>query len=466
MYSKKEQERLDGRQGISEHELQRGVFRKDYARLIHAPSFRRLQNKTQLFPGLESDFFRNRLTHSIEVAQIAGGIAERLNATEPSLLETEDFIDIDLVQFAGAAHDLGHPPFGHNGEHALDDMMKQYGGFEGNAQTLRILTRLEKRAAVLPGTNPHADIFGRLGLNLTFRSLGSILKYDHQIPAVRVSSEELVKGYYASEAEVVRSIKQAIASSWPSSYSFKTVECQIMDVADDIAYSTYDLEDTLKGGFLSPTEMIRAVEADASLVAGIDDKVVKALKADGVPEPESVSAEEITTFLMNIFFEENIALLSGVEKYLEYHTIDRSYMTDGLIRTAFTSWLVGNFMDAVEFEFNREFPSMSVVRLRPDVRRQVEILKHLNYQLVIRSPRLAVVQYRGYDLVTKVFEALTADKGRDLMPMDMRILFDQCPNVHEQRRVICDFIAGMTDRYAVEFYSRLYHGDQSIFKPF
>jgi dGTPase len=100
------------------------------------------------------------------------------------------------------------------------------------------------------------------------------------------------------------------------------------------------------------------------------------------------------------------------------------------------------------------------------MRRKVEILKHLNFHLTILSPRLAVVQYRGYDLVQKIFEALTTDKGRDLLPNDVRTLHDQCCSLHEQRRVVCDFIAGMTDRYAVEFYSRLYNGDQSIFKPF
>jgi len=121
----------------------RSGFWRDRARLIHSPSFRRLQGKTQLFAGLESDFFRNRLTHSLEVAQIAKTMARRLNSS--SFAKRPDQLDLDLVEFAGLAHDLGHPPFGHTGEKILDELMRDAGGFEGNAQTLRILTRLEKK---------------------------------------------------------------------------------------------------------------------------------------------------------------------------------------------------------------------------------------------------------------------------------------------------------------------------------
>jgi dGTPase len=123
----------------------RSPFRRDYARLVHSPSFRRLQGKTQLFPGLESDFFRNRLTHSFEVAQIAKSITLFLNNSNEFLRTNEYVIDTDLVEFAGLAHDLGHPPFGHKGEKALNECMQDSGGFEGNAQTLRVLTRIEKK---------------------------------------------------------------------------------------------------------------------------------------------------------------------------------------------------------------------------------------------------------------------------------------------------------------------------------
>lgn len=120
-------------------------FRKDYSRLVHCPSFRRLAGKTQLYPGQESDFFRNRLSHSMEVAQIAKSISTRLNNTQLFSDGSKLDLDTDLVEFAALAHDIGHPPFGHQGEEALDQCMLDFGGFEGNAQTLRILTKLEKK---------------------------------------------------------------------------------------------------------------------------------------------------------------------------------------------------------------------------------------------------------------------------------------------------------------------------------
>jgi dGTPase len=163
----------------------RNAFRRDLARLVHSPSFRRLQGKTQLFPSHENDFYRNRLTHSIEVAQIATGIATNLNGRS---YFKSDPIDISLVTFAALAHDIGHPPFGHNGERVLDHLMLNHGGFEGNAQTLRILSRLEKKeTTTFPAQTKTFTVATetedlRLGLNLTHRTLASIIKYYSKIP--------------------------------------------------------------------------------------------------------------------------------------------------------------------------------------------------------------------------------------------------------------------------------------------
>jgi hypothetical protein len=229
-------------------ELYRSPWRRDYARLIHCPSFRRLQGKTQVFPGHESDFYRNRLTHSLEVAQIGKSIAMRLNATAPESQGEGLAIDPNIAEFAGLAHDLGHPPFGHNGEEALDECMYNDGGFEGNAQTLRIVGRLEKKVTV-DGRGPFGvngeDL--RMGLNLTYRSLAGILKYDRCIPRRRRSRpkkyrDRPMKGYYAEERQLVAEIKRQVVGR-DEVENFKTIECSIMDIADDIAYSTYDLED-------------------------------------------------------------------------------------------------------------------------------------------------------------------------------------------------------------------------------
>jgi dGTPase len=241
----------------------RSPYRRDWARLIHSPCFRRLQGKTQLFPSDENDFYRNRLTHSLEVGQIASGIAQNFNANRRSFFHKNP-IDTDLVYFAGLAHDLGHPPFGHNGERALDKLMARYGGFEGNAQTLRILARLEKKETEnYPATAVPKpvidDVDMRCGLNVTYRSLASVLKYDKAIPQIKEDRRDAdrdrpVKGYYFTEAELVKDIKQHVLGEQLN--EIKTIECGIMDVADDIAYSTYDLEDSLKAGFISPLKIL------------------------------------------------------------------------------------------------------------------------------------------------------------------------------------------------------------------
>ena len=146
LYRKSDEKRVvPPKRQTSEHseESYRTPWRRDYARVVHSAAFRRLQGKTQLFPNHESDFFRNRLTHSIEVAQVAKSIAIRINATDSKFQKEENKIETDIVETAALCHDLGHAPFGHNGEEALDECMKNSGGFEGNAQTLRILAKLE-----------------------------------------------------------------------------------------------------------------------------------------------------------------------------------------------------------------------------------------------------------------------------------------------------------------------------------
>ncbi|HEY8399543.1 MAG TPA: dNTP triphosphohydrolase, partial [Flavihumibacter sp.] len=184
-------------------------------------------------------------------------------------------INEDICEFAGLAHDLGHPPFGHQGEEALDECLRDHGGFEGNAQTLRVLSRIEKKFKKEPNTKNEEY---RYGLNLCYMVLASILKYDKQIPLVSNDREEnekyhAVKGYYSTESELVQQIKRHVVG--PNfKGKFKTVECQIMDIADDIAYSTYDLEDGFKAGFYHPVMFFYYPEEVFERVA---KKVSKAL---------------------------------------------------------------------------------------------------------------------------------------------------------------------------------------------
>ena len=445
----------------------RSPFRRDYARLLHSPAFRRLQGKTQLFPGVESDFFRNRLTHSLEVAQIAKSIALRLNHSNDYF--TQYPIDLDLVETAALAHDLGHPPFGHNGERALDDCMKEKGGFEGNAQTLRILARLEKKIFISPDrvqpSSTHED--NRAGLNLTYRTLAATIKYDKCIPLKREHDDALVKGYYRSEEKLVNRIKRSVLGPNMNCRQLKTIECQIMDLADDIAYSTYDLEDALKAGFVTPIGMISAAS---------DNKLAQILM-----QKTKLNEDEILKHIMDIWLEHISDLKSfgiepddlniGSREDLAFLVtlIDRASQNlnyEGAIRTNFTSELVGEYVEGVDVvEINAEAPVLSTITLKGDLLRRVELLKHLTYELVIKSPRLKTVEYRGSDIVTEIFCALSERGGELLLPDDYRDLIANLPG-SERDRAICDFIAGMTDRYAVEFYGRLKSENaQTIFKP-
>lgn len=451
MYTNKDTLRIrweEEKQGLG-----RTPFRRDYGRLLHSPSFRRLQGKTQLFPGSESDFFRNRLTHSLEVAQIAKGIAQYLNATEDRL-KGANAIDVDLVEFAGLAHDLGHPPFGHNGERALDQCMREFGGFEGNAQTLRILTKVERKvyAEKLDKGCVHGiGLDGkdeRLGLNLTYRSLAAILKYDHEIPKSRTAEARLTKGYYSSEADVVAAIKAHVAPGHKG--EFKTLECRIMDIADDIAYSTYDVEDAMKAGFTSPLDIVSRA-SHPSFLGKLKEKVE--VTVPGVTEDEILEAlmdavghDPVRTDILDVYQESSL-------------TAENSHA-----RTGFSSALVHQFMMGISLSPADNLAQASV-EVRRDTLLKIEALKHLSYLSLIMSPRLKVVEHRGGDIVKQLFSALSSPDGNHLLPKDVRIVVDSLKDGSDKKRVICDFVAGMTDRYAVDFYNRLFGNAASLFVP-
>ncbi len=444
----------------------RSEFRRDYGRLVHSPAFRRLQGKTQLFPGTESDFFRNRLTHSIEVAQIAKSIALRLNASNFKGGQT---IDCDLVEVAALAHDLGHPPFGHNGEKALDDCMKVYGGFEGNAQTLRILARLEKRAEGEEKFSQVADADGRdrrVGLNLTYRTLAAVLKYDHEIARKRRKGSPLEKGYYCSEKSLVDRIKRSVAPGWKAQKpsKFKTIECSIMDTADDIAYSTYDFEDALKAGFVSPLRLLSTLVNNPGLVDRIAAKANRALPVANSLDRDGVISI-VGELLSDVIYDD--ATTKTPKNAVEAYDASQRVATNGYVRSEFTAGLVNRFLGGVCIVdgINTTFPALTVVDLEPSMRRQVEVLKHLTYEVIIMSPRLKVVEFRGYELVKTIFETLHSEEGHLLLPDDFRQTYESFPNTDERARLISDFVAGMTDLYALEFHARLKQTGQSIFKP-
>lgn len=443
---------------------------RDYGRIIHSASFRRLQGKTQVFPGHESDFFRNRLTHSLEVAQIAEGIADRLNEVYKKELKDRE-INSRLCAAAALVHDIGHPPFGHNGERALDDKMKPHGGFEGNAQTLRILTRLEKKAVY----NAPVDGDLRAGMNLCFRTLAAVLKYDAEIDKERPAESKLKKGYYASEAMIVDQIKANVlgGKQLPDGEKFKTVECAIMDIADDIAYSVYDLEDSLKAGFLTPASILAT---DDELLKLVTDKVAKQLKDDS---GEKIGVQDVQATLVAIFGDiipprDSTASdavdeqkQKDISNFIAAMKASRDLQADAGRRMKLSSELVHEFINGVELDINEEFPALSKVRLIKATRVKVEVLKQYTYWSTIYSNRVKLGEYRGTELVKDIFEALERENGYLLMPDDVRKQVQDAGEDNSRKaRYICDFIAGMTDRYAIEFWARLRSdAAESMFKP-
>lgn len=411
----------------------------DYARVIHSASFRRLQGKTQILNLGDSDFYRTRLTHSLEVAQIAGGIAKQLAKSFPEHPATAHLPDRSMIQAIGCTHDLGHPPFGHGGEVALNYCMRSHGGFEGNGQTLRILSRLESFSA-------------NAGANLSRRTLLGVLKYpvafsQARNPAIApklfngLTTLDIIddqaskppKCYLDCERDVVDWIINPLSGAEREEFQacdpkngkhhvprHKSLDCSIMDAADDIAYGVHDLEDAIALGLIKKE----------TLASALQDKCPSFLDALKEKYPEE-SANDVFT-----------------------HMVEGLFANSGT-RKRFISRLVHHFITATEYEekdvFSQPFIRYRVV-LKQIQRDFLKALKDLVAGEVILSPSVQHLEFKGQTMVVSVFEALQANPKR-LLPRDAYAKFTAA---NDDPRIICDHVAGMTDTYLLRTYERLF----------
>jgi dGTPase len=492
-------------------------FSFDLSNLTHTPAFRRLTAKTQLLPELENEFFRNRLTHSLEVADVAVKIAKKINR-EHSYFSENNGINLNLIRFAGLAHDLGHPPFGHKGEKALDKLMrnyckkyrqykydknideeelnKEYGmRFEGNAQNIRILTALEKKY-----TEEDPEISGLircLGINPTFRSIASILKYDTLLNdddyevkynEIRIAPQNNInkKGYYLEEAELIKEVKRNITGVENYNGKFRTLECNIMEFADDISYTVYDLEDVLKGRFISFLDITERllISKNQGKLQNLFNTVIsdleKAKKSNSIFETDSKISTQSPLELYTTVIQYFLTVYLGDEGIAEYSKnktkafeLSRHLAKDGFFRMDLIEVLVNHFVGNIKVENIHDIPALTDVKMEQNAFLLMSFLKHFIYLTITSTARIQIVDYRGEEIVTEIFNTLYLHAN--LLPDDMKELFDAhqdyCnkDNVLNTRqlRCICDYVACMSNRYAIEFYARLKsENHHSIFKPF
>lgn len=411
----------------------------DYARVIHSASFRRLQGKTQILNLGDSDFYRTRLTHSLEVAQIAGGIARQLAKSCPSHPATPLLPDRGTIHSIGCTHDFGHPPFGHGGEIALNYCMREAGGFEGNGQTLRILGRLENFSAGAGANLSRRTMLGVLKYPVAFDRIANpalvpaLLSGPTTIKVIDGRASKPPKCYLDSEQDVVdwilaplsaadREVFQAFApqDGKHGKPLYKALDCSIMDAADDIAYGVHDLEDAIALGLVSK-------DAFAAALQDRCPSFLDALKAKYPGESEN-----------DVFAQMIDGLFGG----------DAS-------RKRFIGRLVHHFLTAVEFVERPEFSEPFLrwcVRVASPQRLFLDVLQDFVVREVITSPAVQHLEFKGQGMVVAVFEAMQADPQR-LLPRDELVKFETAGS---NLRVICDYVAAMTDTHLLKTYERLF----------
>lgn len=387
----------------------RNAFEIDRDRVIHSTAFRRLQGKTQVYVTGQNDQYRTRLTHSIEVAQIGRSIVNFLNRSTASMHANKFFIDPALVEAICLSHDLGNPPIGHQGESRLNDLMDGWGGFEGNAQSLRILTN------IIRGESVGLD---RGGLKPTRALVDGILKYKI---VGKSQTPTRAKFLYADQASIREWVHPdpVLLRRCQKGDRVRSVECDIMDLADDIAYTTSDLFDGYKQQVLDEQEVRSFIDAnDQGMDAGIKDKLMSVLTND--------------------------------------------YPMERLVATLIGRWihsltLVGvrtPEIDSNRYRFKLIFADSFA--------NELSFFKKLNYQLIYQSNYVKEPETKGVHILEALF-CHFRDIVLGVIPPNSTIMFSpmrqkailQAADESARMRLVCDHVSGMTDSYAINLWEKL-----------
>ena len=395
-----------------EHSSRRSDFARDRARLLHSSALRRLAAKTQvLSPAAGLDFARNRLTHSLEVAQIGRELADSLG------------LDPDVVDTACLAHDLGHPPFGHNGERALSEWSSDIGGFEGNAQTLRLLTRIEPKVFGPDGRS--------YGLNLTRASLDASCKYPWpEADGIPDPSGRSKFGFYADDIAAFEWLR---AGAPPLQ---RCIEAQVMDLSDDIAYSVHDFEDAVVGGYID--------------VASLSARTNHSELVDSMFE--WIGGEHDHDKLIAAFDR-----LDNLDVWLDRW--DGSRVTQGRLKNL-TSQLIGRFLGAAVAATRAAYPQESLIRFSAnvvvplDIQAEIAVLKGIVAANVMSTNARRPLYARQRSILTELASVLWSTGPENLDPGfagDWNVASSDAA----RKRVIVDQVASLTDQSAMAWHERL-----------
>ena len=405
-------ERFLANQGIRPGD-HRSPYQRDKARILHSAAFRRLQAKTQIMSIGQNDFYRTRLTHSLEAAQIGSALVAQLRTktTLQAMLP-----DDALIESLCLAHDLGHPPFGHGGETALNQKMANFGGFEGNGQTFRIVGKLE----------PYTESGG---MDLCRRTLLGLLKYPVLQPEVPAPGQRKpYKAVYREDSDLLdwvlapleqqdrQRFQHFVLDGSHRKSCYKSLDASIMELADDIAYGVHDLEDAVVTGTVTVAQWLHQL-------------------TDTALEPADLQ------FLQSI----------GQQLFRTEHHI-RKTAIGTLVNRLITA------VDIIEVIPGTEVALIRYNAILPEREHEIlQLLKNFIYRYVILHPELQQNEFRGQRTVQALFDAFVSEPER-LLPANTQQRWRTLSESGNGTRAVCDYIAGMTDEYASRMVQRLYGG--------